>query len=96
MNEESDEQELEEERKEEYEEVEVTIPADLSCTGKPIKKMAKIDKSIAPLVRALNKAGIATRSSCCGHGKRDGYIALQDGRILIIKHDAERYLAELR
>lgn len=79
----------------EYEEVEVMIPADLSCTGKSYKKVARIDKCIAPLVRALNKAGIGTRSSCCGHGKRDGHISLQDGHILIVKHNADRYLAEL-
>ena len=31
--------------------------------------LAKIDRCIAPLVAALNKGGIKTLSSCCGHGK---------------------------
>jgi tRNA(Phe) wybutosine-synthesizing methylase Tyw3 len=62
----------------------VNIPADLSHTGKSYVKLAKIDKCIAPIVRALNEAGIKTRSSCCGHGKTDGRIDLQDGRILLI------------
>lgn len=42
------------------------------------------DPCIAPLVRALNVAGIATKASCCGHGLRGGNIALADGRELII------------
>ena len=44
-----------------------------------------IDKCIAPIVRALQEGGIDMRSSCCGHGKTDGEIELQDGRKLIIK-----------
>ena len=65
--------------------VEVTIPADLSHNGKPFKKKAKIDKCIAPIVRALEQGGIKMRASCCGHGKTHGEIMLQDGRNLIIK-----------
>jgi hypothetical protein len=36
----------------------------------------------ADTVNALNKGGILTRSCCCGHGKAEGSILLQDGRKL--------------
>lgn len=65
--------------------VEVTIPVDLSCTGKAFKKRCKIDKCIAPIVKALADAGIVMRGCCCGHGKWDGEITLDDGRVLIIR-----------
>jgi len=67
------------------EEVRVFIPADLSYTGKARFDVKKIDKCIAPIVRALNEAGIYTVTSCCGHGKGDGNIHLYDGRELIIR-----------
>ena len=76
-----------------WELVKVLVPADLSCTGKAHWKLAKIDKCIASIVQALNEAGIYTRGCCCGHNKKDGYIELQDGRILVIKQDAIEYLA---
>lgn len=72
-----------------YEVVRVKIPADLSCIGKERWKYTKIDKCIAPLVRALQKGGIDMRGSCCGHSKVDGHIHLQDGRVLIIKNNDE-------
>ena len=62
----------------------VRIPEDLSSTGFPKVKYTKIDKCIAPLVEALQRGGIDTRASCCGHGKGSGQIMLQDGRFLII------------
>jgi|SRR3989304_9383533 len=40
-----------------------------------------IDSCIAPIVKALQDANIITTSSCCGHGKTNGYIVLGD-RIL--------------
>ena len=46
-----------------------------------------VDRCIAPLVEALNRAGIATIACCCGHGIRPGNIALVDGRELIIAPD---------
>ena len=49
------------------------------------KKLCKIDRCIASIVRALEAAGINMRASCCGHGKGDGKIILQDGRELIIQ-----------
>lgn len=45
------------------------------------------DPCIAPLVTALNVAGIATVASCCGHGCRPGHIMLADGRELVIARD---------
>jgi len=65
--------------------VNVKIPVDLSYSGRSHWKMAKIDACIAPIVKALQEGGIDMRASCCGHGKTDGRIDLQDGRILIIK-----------
>jgi len=66
------------------EEVQVTVPAHLSYTGEDRVDTIKIDKCIAPIVRALNEAGIRTDQSCCGHGKGNGSILLHDGRELII------------
>ncbi len=65
--------------------VRVKIPADLSHTNKVLWKVVGIDYCIAPIVEALQKAGIDMRGSCCGHGENDGNILLQDGRVLIIK-----------
>ena len=65
--------------------VNVKIPADLACSGKLYWKEMKIDKCIASIVRALQEGGVDMRGSCCGHGKRNGEIELQDGQILIIK-----------
>lgn len=48
------------------------------------RRMWKIDACIAPIVEALNKGGIDTIQSCCGHGKGDGRIDLADGRLLMI------------
>jgi hypothetical protein len=62
----------------------VQIPADLSRTGMAYWRNVPVDACIAPIVDALNKVGILTRQSCCGHGKTDGRIELQDGRVLIV------------
>lgn len=50
---------------------------------------ADVDTSIAPIVTALNNAGIKTVASCSGHGNRPGNIALKDGRELIIAESYE-------
>lgn len=63
----------------------VPIPAELSHTGKFRWDYKDIDSCIAPIVQALNDAGIYTAQSCCGHGKGDGEILLHDGRIIVIK-----------
>ena len=64
--------------------VEVKIPADLSCTGFSKFKFTPIDECISEIVNALQKAGIDMRGSCCGHNKSFGTIHLQDRRMLII------------
>lgn len=65
--------------------VKVKIPASLSHTGKARWDEKAIDFCIAPIVKALTEARIFTAGSCCGHGKANGYIALHDKRVLIIK-----------
>lgn len=54
-----------------------------------------IDACIAPIVQALNNAGIETVASCCGHGNCNGVISLSDGReILIARNWDEARLME--
>ncbi len=48
-------------------------------------KVRCIDWCIHQIVAALNASGIPTIACCCGHGKQDGRIDLEDGRVLIIK-----------
>lgn len=43
-----------------------------------------VDFCIADIVDALNKAGVYTRASCCGHFDGIGSIPLHDGRILYV------------
>jgi len=49
-----------------------------------------IDACIADIVKALNDAGVYTTTSCCGHGIRQGWIGLLDGRVLRIE-ETEAY-----
>ena len=51
------------------------------------------DPCIAPIVSALNAAGIRTVASCCGHGFRPGWIALIGGRSLILARSQEETAA---
>jgi len=44
-----------------------------------------IDKCLVGLIKKLNKLGRYTRESCCGHGKKNGYIKFWDGLTLTIK-----------
>jgi len=44
-----------------------------------------IDFCVADIVAALNAANIPTVASCCGHGKIEGNVVLEDGRELKIK-----------
>lgn len=48
-----------------------------------------VDASLAPIVDALNKAGVPTIASCSGHGHRPGNIALRDGREIVIARNFE-------
>lgn len=68
---------------------EPTVPVHIHDKGR-----ADVDVTIAPLVDALNRAGIATVASCSGHGQRPGSVALADGRELIVTRNFEeaRYL----
>lgn len=50
---------------------------------------APVDPCIAPIVQALNDAGLPTRASCCGHGKQPGRITLWDGREIFLAEDFE-------
>lgn len=68
----------------------VVVPRDLSYTGRPEVRAKPIDSCIAPIVAALNAAGTPTRSSCCGHGRVPGNIALADGRWLIVTDSARQ------
>ena len=65
----------------------VMIPADLSHTGKEHRKVVGVDACIATIVQALNHDATepVTRGWCCGHGERDGAIALADGRRLMVQ-----------
>lgn len=44
-----------------------------------------VDWCIHHIVAALNAGGVKTVASCCGHGKQDGRIDLEDGRVILIK-----------
>ena len=69
--------------------VEVTIPAELSHTGKERQKKVGIDSCIASIIKVLNAGGIRTDYCCCGHGEKDGVILLHDGRVLMIRSAEE-------
>jgi len=43
-----------------------------------------IDECIHKLIWCLNRNGMETVASCCGHGKQPGRILLKDGREIII------------
>ncbi len=51
------------------------------------------DPCIAPLITALNEAGLSTIASCCGHGRYPGWVMLRDGRDIVIYPDHESNLA---
>ena len=63
----------------------VPIPADRSHTGHLRWADKPVDRCIYPIVEALNRAGVYTANSCCGHGERPGSIVLHDGRVLRIE-----------
>ena len=71
------------------EQVDVIIPASHSSTGKDKPKTVPIDSCIAPIVIALNEAGVPTLASCCGHERGAGSIMLVDGRELVVAQSRE-------
>lgn len=48
-------------------------------------KLVGIDWCIHQIVAALNAGGVRTVACCCGHGKQDGVITLEDGRELVVR-----------
>ncbi len=50
----------------------------------PGGRTVSLDPCIVNLVCTLNRGGIRTVASCCGHGHRPGRISLDDGRELFI------------
>lgn len=63
----------------------VPIPAHLAHDGQFRWDWKAVDRCIAPIVVALNKAGIYTAGCCCGHGQENGTIFLHDGRVLHVE-----------
>jgi hypothetical protein len=63
----------------------VTVDASLSWEGVTVVKRKRVDRCIAPIVTALELAGIHMLGSCCGHGRSEGEILLTDGRTLVIR-----------
>lgn len=65
----------------------------VGANGQPVElleiggRVVEVDAEIAPLVRALNAAGLETVASCSGHGHRPADIALRDGREIIVARD---------
>ena len=55
-------------------------------------KVVGVDECIADIVSALNRGGVPTVASCCGHGLMPGTIILGDDRWLVIT-DREAALA---
>lgn len=47
------------------------------------------DPEIVDLVDALNNGSLATVASCSGHGEKPGFIALADGRVLMLYSSLE-------
>ena len=70
----------------------VPVPANLSHTGEMCWDTKAVDACIAPIIQALNDAGIYTAGCCCGHGETDGNIILHDGRTLTITANRKNYL----
>jgi hypothetical protein len=67
----------------------VLMPAHITYNGKARFTLAKIDSCIAPLIQRLNAAGVFTTNCCCGHGKGEGCIILQDDSRLYVQQSDE-------
>lgn len=74
----------------------VKISARKSYTGQGRWDTKPIDRCLAPIVQALNDAGIYTEECCCGHGRGDGYLGLIDGRMFIIPLNGQQDWDEYR
>lgn len=67
----------------------VKWPAASSKSGEDEWMVVRVDECIADLVDGLQRRGIATRSSCCGHGEMEGYISLPNGMDLLVLNDEQ-------
>lgn len=54
------------------------------------------DPCLAPLVTALNSAGLRTIASCCGHGRRPSVVTLAGGRELVVLTTEQREAMDLQ
>lgn len=75
------------------------VPVRVRLSADRPEYVAMIDAEIAPLIMALQSAGIYTQSCCSGHGKMDGYILLADGGLTVWKERTaqsayDRYYSE--
>lgn len=68
------------------------VPVTLAHPKSNGQQVAYVDPCIQTLVQALNDAGLQTLNSCCGHGIRPGWIALEDGRAILVADDHEMAL----
>ena len=57
-------------------------------------KVQCIDPCIHRIVAALNAGNVRTVASCCGHGKMNGNIILEDGRVLVILPETPENMKE--
>lgn len=55
------------------------------CVTMPVNgKVVCVDYCVSHMVAALNAAGIVTTNSCCGHGKINSTIILEDDTFLVL------------
>lgn len=66
------------------EKVEVIVPFWYSDSGSQETRIVGVDRCIAEIIEALNKGGIATVASCCGHQIKPGRITFRNGRELMV------------
>ena len=62
----------------------VTFKNQIQLNDEPDEPDGWIDYCIYSIVAALNKDGVETCGSCCGHHDLHGRIDLEDGRILLV------------
>ena len=62
-----------------------TVPVMVKESENDSPHLVQIDVDIAPIIVALQNAGIYTLTSCSGHGETDGYILLENAGLTIWK-----------
>lgn len=68
------------------------VPVVLSHPYSNGKDVVHVDPCMQQLVQALNLIGMQTLNCCCGHGHQPGWVALEDGRHILIAPDYESML----